>query len=63
MPATKRYKYALLITLQKNHTGIILAVCFTNEKGPEFFKNLDRASSCMKFKATDVQPRSNDGNK
>lgn len=50
MATTKHYKYALLITLQKDHTGIILAVCFTNEKGPEFFKNVDRASSCMKFK-------------
>ncbi len=50
LPATKRYKYALLITLQKDHTGIILAVCFTNEKGPDFFKNLNRASSCIKFK-------------
>ena len=36
--ATKHYKYALLITLQKNHTGSIMVVCFTNEKGPEFFR-------------------------
>jgi hypothetical protein len=50
LPATKRYKYALLITLQKDHTGIIMAVCFTNEKDPEFFKNMDRASNCLKFK-------------
>ncbi|MCR8558942.1 hypothetical protein KXD93_14895 [Mucilaginibacter sp. BJC16-A38] len=50
LPATKRYKYALLITLQKDHTGIIMAVCFTNDKGPEFFKNIDRASNCLKFK-------------
>ncbi|MBD1383699.1 hypothetical protein IDJ75_00290 [Mucilaginibacter rigui] len=47
---TKGYKYALLITLQKDHIGTILAVCFANEKGPEFFKNIDRASSCIKFK-------------
>jgi hypothetical protein len=50
MPATKHYKYALLITLQKDHTGIIMAICFTNEKGPEFFKNMDKASNCLKFK-------------
>lgn len=50
MPTTKRYKYALLITLQKAHTGIIMAVCFTNERGPEFFKNMDKASNCLKFK-------------
>lgn len=50
LPATKHYKYALLITLQKNHTGMIIAVCFTNDKGPEFFKDMDRASNCLKFK-------------
>jgi hypothetical protein len=50
LPATKGYKYALLITLQKDHTGIIMAVCFTNDKGPEFFKNIDKASNCLKFK-------------
>jgi len=47
---TKHFRYALLITLQKDHIGTILAVCFANEKGPEFFKNIDRASSCIKFK-------------
>lgn len=50
LPETKGYKYALLITLQKNHTGTILAVCFANEKGPEFFKNIKKASNCLKFK-------------
>jgi hypothetical protein len=52
---TKHYKYALLIALQKNHTGTIMAVCFTNDKGPEFFKNIDRASHCIKFKDTPPQ--------
>ena len=47
---TKGYKYALLITLQKDHIGTILAVCFSNEKGAEFFKNVDKASNCIKFK-------------
>lgn len=50
LPDAKHYKYALLITLQKNHTGTILAVCFTNDKGPEFFKNISKASHCLKFK-------------
>jgi hypothetical protein len=50
LPQTKHYKYALLIILQKNHTGTILAVCFANVKGPEFFKNIDKASNCLKFK-------------
>ncbi|MBK0380431.1 hypothetical protein [Mucilaginibacter segetis] len=49
MPITKHYKYALLITLQKDHMGTILAVCFSNEKGPEFFNNMNKASNCIKF--------------
>jgi hypothetical protein len=50
VPITKHYKYALLVTLQKDRTGTILAVCFSNEKGPEFYKDMDRASNCIKFK-------------
>lgn len=50
LPVTKKYKYALLITLQKDHTGIIIEVCFTNDKNPEFFKNIDKASNSLKFK-------------
>ena len=50
LPATKHYKYALLITLQRNHTGTVMMVCFTNEKDPEFFKNIDKATNCLKFK-------------
>ncbi len=49
-PITKHYKYALLIVLQKNRVGTVLTICFTNEKGPEFFKNMNLASSCLKFK-------------
>jgi len=49
MPVTKHYKYALLITLHKNHIGSITAVCFTNDKGPEFFKNIRLAGDCLKF--------------
>ena len=51
MPVTRHYRYALLITLHKNHTGTITAVCFTNEKGPEFFKNINQADGCIKFKS------------
>lgn len=50
LPETKHYKYALLIALQKNHIGTLIAVCFTNEKGPEFFKEMNRASNCLKFR-------------
>jgi hypothetical protein len=47
---TKHYKYALLLTLQKAHIGTILVVCFTNEKGPEFFRNINGISKYLKFK-------------
>jgi len=47
--ATKHYKYAMIVVLQKNHAGTMEAVCFANELGPGFFKNLNMASSCIKF--------------
>jgi hypothetical protein len=50
LPETKHYKYALLIALQKNHTGIILAICFTNQKTPGFYQEIKRASNCLRFK-------------
>jgi len=49
-PITKHYKYALLIVLQKNKLGTLMAICFTNEKGPDFFKNMNKAGNCLKFK-------------
>lgn len=49
-PITRHYKYALLTILQKTGIGTITGICFTNEKGPEFFKNMNKASNCMKFK-------------
>jgi hypothetical protein len=49
-PATHHYKYALLITLQKDHTGLIVAVCFTNDKGPDFYKDMNKAANCLRFK-------------
>lgn len=48
---TRHYKYALLITLHKDHVGTIVAICFGNEKGSEFFKNIYRASRSLKFKS------------
>lgn len=47
---TKHYKYALLIMLQKNKMGTVMAICFTNDKGPDFFKNMNKAGNCLKFK-------------
>jgi len=48
-PTTKHYKYAMVVVLQKNHAGTLIATCFANELGPGFFKNLNSASSCIKF--------------
>lgn len=50
LPETRNYKYALLIALQKDHIGYAMAVCLTNVKGPEFFKNINKARDCMKFR-------------
>jgi hypothetical protein len=54
LEATKHYKYALLITLQKKHTGTLVAIYFTNEKDPEFYRNVYRASHSLKFKPTKI---------
>jgi hypothetical protein len=48
-PQTKHYKYAMVVVMQKNKTGVAMAVCFANELGPGFFKNLNKANSCLKF--------------
>jgi hypothetical protein len=48
--ATNRYKYALVLAIEKDHTGTILAVCFTNDKSTDFFKNVSRISRYIKFK-------------
>jgi hypothetical protein len=50
-PVTKHYKYGLLIVLSKHNTGSVFAICLTNNKGPEFFKNMFEASNCLKFKS------------
>jgi len=52
-PVTKRYKYALMIVLAKYNTGSVFAICLSNSKGPEFFKNMFEASNCLKFKSPD----------
>lgn len=49
-PVTNHYKYALLTMLQKSGKGTIAAVCITNNKGPDLFKNINRAKNCIKFK-------------
>ncbi|RYY32986.1 MAG: hypothetical protein EOP46_17625 [Sphingobacteriaceae bacterium] len=54
MPETKHYQYALLVSVQKFHTSTVMMVCFTNQKGPEFYKNVERAGSSIKFKPAPV---------
>lgn len=48
--ATNRYKYALVLAIEKDHTGTILAVCFTNDKSADFFRNVNRISRYIRFK-------------
>ena len=50
LPTTKHYKYALIISLQKNHTGTLMAVYFTNDKDADFYRYVYRAGHCIKFK-------------
>jgi hypothetical protein len=50
LPITHHYKYALILSLQKNHTGTLIAVYFTNDKDPDFYRDVNRASHCLKFK-------------
>jgi len=50
LPEIRNYKYALLIAVQKYHVGYAMAVCLTNVKGPEFFRNINKARYCMKFR-------------
>ena len=52
-PITKHYKYALMIVLAKFNTGSVFAICLSNNKGPEFFRNMFEASNCLKFKSSD----------
>ncbi len=48
-PETNHYQFALLVILQKNHLGNITVVCMGNERGPEFFKNINKLRDCLKF--------------
>ena len=39
-----------VVLLARTSAALVRAVCFANVKGPEFFKNIDKASNCLKFK-------------
>jgi len=49
MPVTQHYKYALIVALQKNHTGTLIAVYFTNYKDPDFYSDVYKVSHSFKF--------------
>jgi len=49
LPDTKGYKYALMFTIHKFHAGTIIAVCFTNTKGLDFFNNINMVKNCLRF--------------
>ena len=48
-PYTKGYQYALLVVIQKSRYGSISVICLGNERGPEFFKKVNKLRSCIKF--------------
>jgi hypothetical protein len=49
MPQTNHYKYALLISLQKNEQGSIFMLFLGNENGPGFYKKVNKAYYSVKF--------------
>jgi hypothetical protein len=49
-PETGHYRYALILTLQRDHIGRVLAICFTNDKNPDFFRHVNRMSQFIRFK-------------
>jgi len=46
---TNHYQYGLMVVLQKNRYGNICVTCFSNERGPAFFKNINKLKDCIKF--------------
>jgi len=50
MQVTHHYRYALLISLQKNHTGTLIAIYFTNQKDADFYKYVNRAGYSFRFR-------------
>ncbi|WP_461448823.1 hypothetical protein [Mucilaginibacter sp.] len=49
MPVTQHYKYALIVSLEKNHAGTLIAVFFTNYKDPDFYSDVNKVSHSFKF--------------
>jgi hypothetical protein len=49
MQVIHHYKYALIVSLQKNHTGTLVAIFFTNYKDPDFYRDVNCVSHSFKF--------------
>jgi len=49
MKVIHHYKYALIVSLQKNHTGTLIAVFFTNYKDTDFYRDVSCVSHSFKF--------------
>ncbi len=49
MQVIHHYKYALIVSLQKNHTGTLIAIFFTNYKDPDFYRDVNCVSHSFKF--------------
>jgi len=49
MQVFHHYKYALIVSLQKDHTGTLIAIFFTNYKDADFYRDVNRVSHSFKF--------------
>lgn len=49
MSMTHHYNYALVVSLQKNHTGTLVAIFFTNYKDPDFYRDVNLVSHSFTF--------------
>jgi hypothetical protein len=49
-PITKHYKYALLLMVQKNKKANVLMLFLSNDNGPEFYNNVNKAYNSIRFR-------------
>ena len=49
MAVIHHYKYALIVSIQKDHTGTLVAIFFTNYKDTDFYRDVNRVSHSFKF--------------
>ena len=48
-PVTNRCKYGLLICLQKHGSGSVSMLFLSNDNGPDFYKNVNKACYSVRF--------------